>query len=142
MKLIKTTIQEGPIPGIFAMRFVKGTEATIGFTKFPVTCVIEIDGVLWQKTNQLLSLEEYSKKMIQALQQHQIDFTIHWGKNANWSQPGLMDYMYGHKAEEWKKYRSGLLSTSMAQLFSNDFLHKTGLSSSTISIPDDLIVSL
>ena len=140
--LMKTTIKEGPIPGIFAMRFVKGTEATIGFTKFPVTCVIEIDGVLWQKTNQLLSLEEYSKKMIQALQQHQIDFTIHWGKNADWSHPGLMDYMYGHKAEEWKKYRSGLLSTSMAQLFSNDFLDKIGLSSRTIPIPDDLIVSL
>src|SRR4030095_5373367 len=36
---------EGPIPGIYAMRFVKQSGATLAFTRFPVTCMIEIDGL-------------------------------------------------------------------------------------------------
>ncbi len=37
----KLTRDEGPIPGIFAMRFVKQSQATLAFTKFPITCVLE-----------------------------------------------------------------------------------------------------
>ncbi|RZS93886.1 FAD-linked oxidase [Aquimarina brevivitae] len=140
--LTKTTLQEGPIPGIFAMRFVKGGKATLGFTKFPITCVIEIDGVLWQKTNKLISLKEYSNKMITVLQQHNIDFTLHWGKNADWSYPGLINYMYSAKAEEWKKFRTALLRPELARVFSNHFLESTKLSDSVSVVPQDLIVSL
>ncbi|MEM6687719.1 MAG: FAD-binding protein, partial [Bacteroidota bacterium] len=39
--LEEMTQKEGPIPGIFAMRFVKQTNATLGFTKFPITCMLE-----------------------------------------------------------------------------------------------------
>ena len=42
--LADLTTSEGPIPGIFAMRFVKQSKATLAFTKLPVTCMIEIEG--------------------------------------------------------------------------------------------------
>lgn len=140
--LTDLTINEGPIPGIFAMRFIKKSQATLSFARFPTTCMIEIDGVLWEKTNNLMSLKEFSKRMIEVLQDNAIPFTIHWGKNADWGFPGLVDYMYGEDAKTWKKYRSALLAPDMQKLFSNGFLKTTKLSKEESSIPDDLIASL
>jgi len=123
----KLTRDEGPIPGIFALRFVKQTKATLGFTKFPITCMIEIDGVLWKKTRKIMSLEEFSRRMIEVLQQNNIPFTIHWGKNSDWKFPGLVDHMFGQNKEKWIKQREKLLSTEMQALFSNNFLRTVGL---------------
>ena len=123
----KLTRDEGPIPGIFAMRFVKQTKAILGFTKFPITCMIEIDGVLWTETASIISLETYSKRMIEVLQENNIPFTIHWGKSNNWEFPGLVNHMYGDKADEWKAQREKLLSPDMQTLFSNKFLRTIGL---------------
>lgn len=116
------TRDEGPIPGIFALRFVKQTKATIGFTQFPTTCMIEINGVLWKKTRRIMSLEAYSKRMIEVLKANNIPFTIHWGKNSNWTFPNLVKHMYGDKAEKWMAQRKKLLSPQMQTLFSNAFL--------------------
>jgi len=123
----KLTRDEGPIPGIFAMRFVKQTKATLGFTKFPITCMIEIDGVLWKETDKIMSLETYSKRMIEVLQENNIPFTLHWGKNSDWKFPGLVNYMFGDKVETWKTQRETLLSPDMQTLFSNTFLNTVGL---------------
>ncbi len=137
--LAKLANDEGPIPGMYAMRFVKQTEATLGFTKFPITCVIEIDGVLWNKSKKLMSLTEFSRRMIEVLQEAGIPFTVHWGKNMDWRFPGLINYMYGDRVKEWRKYRCALLSEEMAHLFSNDFLETTGLAAIEEDIPDGLI---
>jgi hypothetical protein len=124
----KLTQDEGPIPGIFALRFVKQTNATLGFTKFPITCMIEIDGVLWKKTQKIMSLEEYSRRMIEVLKENNIPFTIHWGKNSDWKFPGLVKHMFNDKSEEWVAQRKKLLSPEMQELFSNKFLKTVGLS--------------
>ncbi|MFD2914094.1 FAD-binding protein [Psychroserpens luteus] len=121
------TRDEGPIPGIFALRFVKQTKATIGFTKFPITCMIEIDGVLWKKTRKIMSLEEYSRRMIEVLKSNNIPFTIHWGKSNDWGFPDLVSHMYGNEAEKWKEQRKKLLSNEMQNLFSNEFLRTINL---------------
>lgn len=121
------TRDEGPIPGIFAMRFVKQTKATLGFTRFPITCMIEIDGVQWNKTNKTMSLEEYSRRMIEVLKENDIPFTIHWGKNADWKFPNLLSHMYNDNAEKWMEQRKKLLSPEMQDLFSNTFLKTIGL---------------
>lgn len=121
------TRNEGPIPGIFALRFVKQTKATLGFTKFPITCMIEINGVLWKKSRRLMSLEEFSTRMIVALQANNIPFTQHWGKNSDWAFPGLVRHMYGEKMDEWLMQREKLLSPEMQTLFSNKFLQQVGL---------------
>ncbi|MEK6154111.1 FAD-binding protein [Flavobacteriaceae bacterium 3-367] len=140
--LTDMTKNEGPIPGIFAMRFIKRSKGTLSFARFPITCMLEIDGVLWKKTNSIMSLTEYSRRMIQVLQQHNIPFTIHWGKNSDWDFPGLIPHMYGNDATSWKTYRSALLSDNMQQLFSNDFLERTGLADKQQQIPPNLIASL
>ncbi|WP_299887076.1 FAD-binding protein [uncultured Lacinutrix sp.] len=123
----KLTRDEGPIPGIFALRFVKQTKATLGFTKFPVTCMIEIDGVLWKKTRRIMSLEEYSRRMIEVLKENNIPFTIHWGKNSDWKFPNLVNHMYKNQVEKWKDERAKLLSSKMQEVFSNKFLKTVGL---------------
>jgi hypothetical protein len=43
--LIKENKASGPFGGVFAFRFVKQSKALLGFTKFPITCVVELDGV-------------------------------------------------------------------------------------------------
>ncbi|MBQ0736148.1 FAD-linked oxidase [Aquimarina celericrescens] len=142
--LIDLTKDEGPIPGIYAMRFVKKSEATLAFTKFPITCMIEIDGVLWNKSRKLMSLKEFSRRMIQVLRENDIPFTIHWGKNSDWGFPNLVEDMYGAKVSEWKKQRNKLLSKEMAKVFSNDFLNTTGLLNTVDeeNLEEDLIASL
>jgi hypothetical protein len=143
LKVISTmTKNEGPIPGIFAMRFVKQSNATLAFTKFPITCMLEIDGVLWSKSNKLMSLEEYGRRMIEVLQQNNISFTLHWGKNSDWAFPGLVSNMYGENAKTWKEHRSSFLSKDMAKVFSNDFINTIGLAEYQENSPPGLIASL
>ncbi|WP_282124457.1 FAD-binding protein [Algibacter mikhailovii] len=126
--LSELTRNEGPIPGIFGMRFVKQSNATLAFSKFPVTCMLEIDGVLWKKTRKIMSLEEYSRRIIEVLKQNDIPFTIHWGKNSDWAYPNLVTHMYGEKkVNDWKQARSTLLSDDMAELFANKFIKTVGL---------------
>ena len=141
--LADLTNNEGPIPGIFAMRFVKQSKATLAFTKFPVTYMLEIDGVLWKKTKKIMNLTEFSKRIIEVLKQNNIPFTLHWGKNSDWGFPELVNYMYGNsKIKEWKQYRSALLSDDMAKLFSNNFLKTTGLANKETNIPHGIMASL
>ncbi len=126
--LIDLANEEGPVPGIYAMRFVKASEATMAFTKFPVTAVIEMDGVLWKGNKKIISLEDFCKKGIEKLIENGIKFTIHWGKNAAWSFPGLAEEMYGDNVAAWKSQRSLLLTPATEKLFSNDFLMAVNLS--------------
>ena len=129
--------KEGPIPGIYAMRFVKQSSATLAFTKFPVTCMLEIDGLMWNpKTDKLISLPDFCTRIIEVLKENNILFTQHWGKNSNWSYPGLIEYMYGDNAKQWQQYRSALLKKETAELFSNDFLHDIGLSEYLADMPE------
>nr|WP_294949361.1 FAD-binding protein [uncultured Mucilaginibacter sp.] len=128
----------GPIPGILSARFVKATEATLGFTRFPVTCVLEVDGTLWEENLHMISLDAFLTEVIKAFKSNGIDFTLHWGKNAPWSFPGLVDTIYGDADDEWKDMRSVLLTKPMADLFSNDFLDTVKLSDYRGSLSPDL----
>lgn len=140
--LTKLTNEEGPVPGIFAMRFVKKTDALLGFPQFPKTCMIEIDGIQWEGNKKLISLEDYAKRMIEVLKAANIPFTIHWGKNAAWDFPNLVKHMYGNKADDWMEIRSALLTKEMAKLFSNQFIKTAKLDTYVENTPNDLIVSL
>lgn len=124
----KLMLEKGPIPGILSMRFVKASKATLAFTKFPMTCILEVDGILWQGNQNMISLEEFLRAMVEALMASGIQFTFHWGKHAAWDFPGLIDYMYGEKDNQWKNIRNGLLSKRMGDIFSNQFLDTIKLS--------------
>ena len=104
--------------------------------------MIEIDGIQWKNTDNIISLEDYSNRMIEILKVNNIPFTIHWGKNANWGFPNLAKHMYGNNATKWMETRSALLSKEMAKLFSNNFLETIGLSQFEDNAPMDLIASL
>ncbi|WP_136667736.1 FAD-linked oxidase [Flavobacterium sp. H122] len=119
--------KEGPIPGIFAMRFVKKSDATLAFTRFPITCMLEIDGIIWDGNKKMISLEKFCTRIIEVLKENNIPFTTHWGKNADWSFPNLVEHMYGHDAEKWKQCRKSLLTNEMQKLFSNKFLEDINL---------------
>ncbi|MBW7912347.1 MAG: FAD-binding protein [Taibaiella sp.] len=133
---------EGPVPGAIAFRFVKATEATLGFTKYPITCILEMDGVLWDNGPGIISYNKFLTRFIEVFQQANISFTMHWGKNADWTFPGLVDYMFGNKKNEWINARCALLTQQMADVFSNDFLDSTGLSNYNTAANPALIVSL
>jgi hypothetical protein len=124
---IQVVNKYGPVPGAIGMRFVRSTEATLGFTRFPFTCMLEMDGILWTGNPQMISLPDLEARLWEAMRKEGIPFTMHWGKNSAWHVPGLIDYMYGNKDDEWKEYRSALLGKQMADVFSNNFLQRCRL---------------
>jgi hypothetical protein len=127
--MVNLARNEGPVPGIYAMRFVKQSKATLAFTKFPITCMLEIDGLIWKpKRKNMISLEKFCTRIIEILKANNIAFSLHWGKNADWAFPGLIEHIYGDNARRWKEQRSTLLKKEFAELFSNGFLNDTGLS--------------
>lgn len=111
-------------PGLSAIKLVRKTKATLGFHKFPVTAVIHMDGVQWIPVGDQLLVQE---EIIKAFIRDGIDFTLHWGKNAAWDYPSLIDIMYPTEKDEWIKQRSRLLRPEMAHMFSNDFLIRLSL---------------
>ena len=72
--MMEINAAHGPFPCILAMRFVPGTLATLGFTRFPSTCVIDIDGPYSTRTR------SYFARIWQALHDSGIDYGLHWGK--------------------------------------------------------------
>jgi hypothetical protein len=118
----------GPMPGLFAMRFIKQSKALLSSASFPVSCMLEINGVISSSGNAPRALKEFCTAIVQSLKNKNIPFTIHWGKTADWKYPGLVEHMYGDKAKKWREYRCTLLTKEMAKVFSNNFLDDTGMS--------------
>ena len=111
------------IPGLFALRYVRGSRAPLAFTRHaPHTCVLEVDGA-------------YSRRMLRfydAAWQHLMDLgipvTFHWGKmlplRADWVRPS-----YGDEAvDAWLTARETLLPTpALRDAFANEMLEQIGL---------------
>ncbi len=141
--LIEVANEKGPVPGAFALRFVKGSSAALAFTKYPVTCIVEMDGLQWDEevNPKMIKLQDFLREMMQKLLDAGIDFTMHWAKNADWKFPGLSERMFGDKVTFWKKQRYRLLRPEMAEVFSNPFLDDTQLSGPPVpsTSPKDVI---
>jgi hypothetical protein len=103
------------------VRFVKGTQALLGFTKFDPTCVLEIDGINTEKT------QEFANAVWTNLEQAGIPFTMHWGKfNASLT-PARVRNVYGENVQKWIDSRETLLSPEVRSVFANDFLRSVEL---------------
>lgn len=130
LQLFVATINDprfGLLPGAIGIRIVKKSKATLAFTRFPVTCVIELDGLQpdtkgSQRKAALDRLDAFCAEVCRQLISAQIPFTLHWGKNARWTYPNLVQHMYGSAATEWQQSRNTLLSAPMRKVFSNPFL--------------------
>jgi hypothetical protein len=111
-----------PFAGALALRYVKGTEALLGFTHFDKTCIMELDGVDSQLSRTFI------QKVWSRLEELSIPFTMHWGKfNFNLN-PELLQKMYGENIMKWKTCRKSLLSDQAQKVFTNNFMVQCGLS--------------
>jgi len=111
-----------PFPGGLSLRYVNGTKATLGFTKFAKTCVLEMDGVDGG------AAREFYEAAWKRLEQLNIPYTLHWGKiNFNLNKNRVLN-MYGSaNVSAWLDARNTLLSPSVLRVFQNKFIERCGL---------------
>ncbi|MGH7579294.1 MAG: FAD-binding protein [Gemmatimonadales bacterium] len=120
--MIEINAAHGPFPCILALRFVPGTEATLGFTRFPQTCVIDIDGPYSTRTR------SYFARIWQAMHDSGIEYGLHWGKVIGLSAAETRR-LYGDRVDRWKAARDRLLpDPAVRAAFRNTFLDELGLS--------------
>ncbi len=110
-----------PFAGVVSLRYVKGTRATLGFTRFPATCVLEADGPQSDNT------ASFHQRIWTAFRDRAIPHTFHWGKMLPPGAPALS--AYGDAAVRWKAAREALLDASTREVFSNEYMHEHGLAS-------------
>ena len=102
--------------------FVKGTRATLGFTKFEHTCVVEMDGLDSKANHKVFA------NVIRRLELNNIAYTIHWGKLNGPLNADRVKNIYGiDKLREWKLSRERLLTPEVRAVFTNDFMIRCGL---------------
>jgi hypothetical protein len=118
--MLKINKDIGPFSGVFSFRFVKQTKATLGFTRFEHTCIMELDAPLSDKTYAF-----YTQVWLM-LEHENIPFTFHWGK-ANEVTPQRIQRMYGDAATRWINARKTLLNADCQKVFTNQITQQWGL---------------
>jgi hypothetical protein len=113
----------GPFAGLFAYRFIKRSNATLAFTRFDYTCVLELDGAFSDTTY------AFYTAAWKTLEDNGIPFTFHWGK-VNELDFGRIKNMYGADADAWIAARNQLLDADTRKVFTNTTLQKWGLDKS------------
>lgn len=111
-------------PALLAIRLVKQTDATLGFTRFgPATAVIDLDGAQSNRQKRFFS------ETFDALENEGVEYTFHWGK-LNEVSPARMQRMYGAgRVQAWLDARRDVLPTpALRRAFANDFTDQAGLS--------------
>lgn len=109
-------------PGAISLRYVKGTEALLGFTKFPKTCILEMDGVE-SKTSR-----RFFQKLWDRLEELNIPYTEHWGKINFNLDPVRLRKMYGDATiDKWIACRHRVLDADARKVFTNNFMRQCGL---------------
>jgi hypothetical protein len=119
--LFEVNESDGPFAGLFAFRFVKCSKATIAFTRFaPVTCVLELDGVLSPAT------KRFCDAVWNKLEENNIPFAFHWGKISTIT-PDRLHRMYGASIDQFKAARARIINPDMLRIFNNDAMREWGL---------------
>jgi FAD/FMN-containing dehydrogenase len=112
----------GPFAGVFAFRFVKGTMATLGFTRFPETCVIELDSVLSKE-----SYKFYNSVWDELVRQN-IPFTFHWGKILQLDAIKIRTMYTDQRVNNWLAARKTLMQDEGSmRAFTNESMQLWGL---------------
>jgi hypothetical protein len=114
--------RQSPFPGGVALRYVKGGQATLGFTRFADTCVLELDGLDAPMSRRFL------KSLWETMQKQGIACTVHWGKINEFVDAADVQWMYGReRIESWLACRARLLDATARKVFSNGFMQQCGL---------------
>lgn len=110
-----------PYPGLIGVRFVPQTQATLGFTRFPITCTIELPAADCKYTERLFA------KVWKALSDEHIFFTLHWGQALDFARIPLK-YMYPPSSiERFNTARKALLGEQHRTRFQNRMSRDSGL---------------
>lgn len=111
------------LPLILSHRFVKGTRALLGFTRFDTTAVMELDALNTPETRAFYS------QVWNDLDAAGIPFTLHWGKYNSFLTPERVRSRYGDAAvDQWIASRATLLeNAAVRQIFNNGFTASVGL---------------
>lgn len=119
--LLRVARQTG-YAGVFALRFVRPSEATLAFTRHgPLTCAIETPSIKTPGT------EAAIPAFWSALTQAGVPYTAHWGQLFP-KDPAWVKAAYGAAADDWRAAREGWLVTPTARrMFSNDLLDRLQL---------------
>jgi hypothetical protein len=131
---LKLNEDHGPFCGIMAFRYVKGTKATLGFTRFETTCIFELDSVFSDASYKFYNL------FWQELYNQNIPFTFHWGKLLEINSTQLRK-MYGDQnVDLWIKSRNELMKDSSSmRVFTNELMRQWGLD--TINLSKESLLS-
>ncbi len=121
LEILKQLITElGGIPSIFALRFVKKSNALMAFTAFEQTCIFEIDGLRTSKN------ATFVQRIPDKLKASGIPFTFHWGKD-NPMNAAMVSSMYGTKLDKFIHQRSMLLTPIESKIFRGYYTDGLGL---------------
>lgn len=122
LEAIMAVNKQKPFLGGLSLRYVNGTKATLGFTRFPKTCVLEMDGIDGKVAR------DFYKAVWDKFEQLQIPYSLHWGKiNFNLNKT-LVKQMYGTAAvKSWIDSRNQLLTIPALSVFTNKFIENCGL---------------
>lgn len=112
--------QSGPAAIVVSLRYVQGSSATLAFTHFPTTCVLEIDGVQSSRT------DDFYTRVWERLEHQGIAYTFHWGKQHNLD-AARVRRLYGARVERWLAARQRLLGEAERRLFANALLERLAL---------------
>jgi len=111
---------DGPFCGLFAYRFIKKSKATLAFTRYDFTCILELDAAFSDETY------AFYTKTWKMLEDAGIPFTFHWGK-INELDFSRIKNMYGADADAWIDARNKLLDADTRKVFTNATLQQWGL---------------
>jgi hypothetical protein len=118
----------GPFTGIFSYRYVKKSPATLAFTKFDFTCILELDGVVSAST------QNFYTAVWNELDARNIPYTFHWGKIHNLN-PARTKKLYGAAVDKWIEQRNRLMPVDSMRIFNTQSLIDCGLDKILPAIP-------
>jgi hypothetical protein len=110
----------GPFTGIFSYRYVKNSGATLAFTKFAPTCILELDGVVGSSTR------NFYNAVWSELEARNIPYTFHWGKVNNLD-AAKTRRLYGSNVDKWIEQRNRLMPADSMKVFNTQSLKDWGL---------------
>lgn len=120
LETLVETARARAYPGMIGLRFVKGSDALLAFTRFDTTCMIEMTGAGGACT------ADFYDRAWAALSARQIPFTLHWGKVNDTARDNI-HARWGGAVDDWISARHKFLSATGRHMFTNDLLTKTGL---------------
>jgi hypothetical protein len=111
----------GPLPIVFACRYVRRSEALLAFNRFPISLVVNIDGI------DNIDARAYCRAAADRMEAARIPFTQHWGKTDHYT-PWRVRSAYGESLERWLRARRTLLPDAGDRwVFDNRYMRERGL---------------